>query len=1044
MIRRFIFLVCGLLCTNIIYAQYCGFDKVYRDAKQNDPAFAARSQQFRTGITHFIQQQQANNSNSLIVNTPNGPVYEIPLVIHVIHTGGAIGTNYNPSDAQLIAMVDYLNQTYAATWPAYPNTLNGGTFIPLQFALAKRDPNCAATTGINRVDGSTLANYAQDGMAHNTSTGASETAVKALSIWPNDQYYNIWVINKIDGNDGFSSSGSFVAGFAWFPGASPALDGTVMLAYSAQAGSKTLPHEIGHAFALHHTFEGDDPANTGMPPFTCPVNTNCATDGDEVCDTDPHMRDPFTCQPTANNTCVTPNAPLGDLERNIMNYSACPDLLFTPGQGTRVIAALLTTDRSSLISSLGATAPGAAPVAASCTPPAITTPSGNRGPREIVISDASLTYMSVSSSGYTGDGNQFYLDNTCKHLVDLTAGNIYNFDVSTSGGVQNVKVFVDYNNDGIFQSGEEIYAHTGSLFAETHSFQYTVPTVLTVPSLMSCVPLRMRVIADNAPTASMTACGQISNGQAEDYSIIIRGGGPAAGAVSVAFTQGSNPSCPGETLTLTATPGTGITNPTYEWMVNGGTTGIATNTYTSSTLANGDVVTVKMKFIGACGMDSVTSAPENIVRGNFPADVTLSLQSGTNPGCSNQTLVYKAIPTNSGSAPVYTWRVNGNVQGTNSDTFSAMLNDGDIITVELVSNSPCAVPNTATSTPDTIKHITLTSDIAINASSTMTCAGRLINFTSVVTDGGLNPQYQWFVNNAPVQGATGAMFNTATLNDMDTVFAVLTATDPCVTNATDTSNFIVMSVAPVDTPAVTITLTQGSNPGCLDSLIEFTATVTNHGTNPSLTWYVNNNPVGTGSVFSSNALLFGDVVTFTSVATDGGCYTQNTLVDSITMALYSTPAPPVVSLVGNTLVATTTSTSLQWFGPRGLIPGATGTTYLPDTTGLYYAVTDNNGCYSAPSNEILIALLDVGQYDLSAVKIYPNPTTGKLTFDWGAKPINATISVYNVQGQGLYFEEVTFQTAKTIDLARFVNGTYFIQIRDESGKTATLSILLNK
>src|SRR5690606_5931374 len=152
-----------------------------------------------------------------------------------------------------------------------------------------------------------------------------------------------------------------------------------------------------------HTFEGDDPANTGMPPFTCPVNTNCATDGDEVCDTDPHMRDPFTCQPAAINTCVTPNAPLGDLERNIMNYAACPDLLFTPGQGTRVIAALLTTNRSSLISSLGATAPGTAPVAASCTPPAITTPSGNRGPREIVISDASLTYMSVSSSGYTGD-----------------------------------------------------------------------------------------------------------------------------------------------------------------------------------------------------------------------------------------------------------------------------------------------------------------------------------------------------------------------------------------------------------------------------------------------------------------------------------------------------------------------------------------------------------------------------------------------------------------------------------------------------------------
>lgn len=1044
MIRRFIFLFCGLLCTNVIYAQYCGFDKVYHRAIQNDPAFAAKSQQFRSDISGFIQQHNVNNSNSLIINTPNGPVYEIPVVIHVIHTGSAPGTNYNPSDAQLTGMIDYLNQTYSATWPAYPDALSGGTFIPLQFALAKRDPNCATTNGIIRVDGSSLANYMQDGMAHNSSTGASETAVKALSIWPNDQYYNIWIVNKIDGQDGFSSSGQFTAGFAWFPGANPNVDGTVMLAYTAQAGEKTLPHEIGHAFALWHTFEGDDPANTGIPPFTCPVNTNCATDGDEVCDTDPHIRDPFTCNPSANNTCVTPNAPLGDLERNIMNYSACPDLLFTPGQGTRVIAALLSTNRSSLISSLGATPPGTSPTASSCVPPGITNTTDNRGPRDIIISDAGLTYMSVSSGGYTGDGNQFYIDNSCKHLVELTAGNIYNFSVSTGGGAQNVKVFVDYNSDGIFQSTEEIYAHTGSLFAETHSFQYTVPTVLTVPSLVSCTPLRMRVIADNTTTASITACNQITNGQAEDYSIIIRGGGPAAGSVNVAFTQGSNPSCPSETLTLTATPGAGISNPTYQWMINGGNTGITAGSYTSSTLANGDAVTVKMKFVGACGLDSVISIPINIQRGNFPADVAISLQSGANPGCANQTLVFNANPINGGSAPVYTWKVNGSVQGTNSNIFSAMLNNGDVVTVDIVSNSPCAIPNTATSTPDTIKHITLTSNITINASTTMTCPGRLISFTSNVTGAGSNPQYQWFVNNTPVQGATGTMFTTGTLNNHDTVYAVLTATDPCVNNATDTSNFIVMSAATADTPVVIITLTKGSNPGCLDSLIEFTATVTGHGASPSYEWYVNNSPVGTGLVFSSNTLLFGDVVTFTSTATDGGCYTQNTAVKNTAMALYSTPAPPVVSLVGNTLVATTTSANLQWFGPHGPVPGATGTTYLPDTTGLYYVIANNNGCHSVHSNEILISLMSVGEYNMSAVSIYPNPTTGKLTFDWGTKPANATIAVYNVNGQGLYFEEVRSQTAKTIDLERFVSGTYFIQIRDESGKTATLSIVLNK
>src|SRR5690606_28434872 len=137
-------------------------------------------------------------------------------------------------------------------------------------------------------------------------------------------------VNKIDGQDGFNSTSSFVAGFAWFPGASADVDGTVMLAYSAQANSKTLPHEIGHAFGLYHTFEGD---NGGT---SCPVNANCSNDGDEVCDTDPHIRSLFTC-PVGINPCT--NNPYGTVVNNIMDYSSCPDR-FTQGQSNRIIAAL--------------------------------------------------------------------------------------------------------------------------------------------------------------------------------------------------------------------------------------------------------------------------------------------------------------------------------------------------------------------------------------------------------------------------------------------------------------------------------------------------------------------------------------------------------------------------------------------------------------------------------------------------------------------------------------------------------------------------------
>src|SRR5262245_58478237 len=122
----------------------CGFDDNHQRLMTRDPAFSQTVQQIKNSWIQFIQSP----SPQLIVNT----VYEIPVVIHVIHTGGAIGTIYNPTDSQLISMIDYLNKSWAAQWASYPDTSNGGTYIPVRFVLAKRSPSCGTTTGINRVN----------------------------------------------------------------------------------------------------------------------------------------------------------------------------------------------------------------------------------------------------------------------------------------------------------------------------------------------------------------------------------------------------------------------------------------------------------------------------------------------------------------------------------------------------------------------------------------------------------------------------------------------------------------------------------------------------------------------------------------------------------------------------------------------------------------------------------------------------------------------------------------------------------------------------
>ena len=201
---------------------------------------------------------------------PNA-AYTIPVVVHVMHTGGAVGTIYNPTDVQIMGAINYLNQVFAGTFPGMTAPVEGGGVVDLeiQFALAQRTPACGATNGINRVDASSLPNYVANGVNATGSSGCPDLTMKNFSRWNPANYYNIWIVNKIDGADG--TSGQFIAGYAYFPGSPSNLDGTVMLATQMTSGQKTLPHEVGHALSLYHPFE--DSENDA----DCPANSNCTT-----------------------------------------------------------------------------------------------------------------------------------------------------------------------------------------------------------------------------------------------------------------------------------------------------------------------------------------------------------------------------------------------------------------------------------------------------------------------------------------------------------------------------------------------------------------------------------------------------------------------------------------------------------------------------------------------------------------------------------------------------------------------------------------------
>lgn len=492
----------------------CGFDELRTKMLQTDPVFRNQQESFER-LWQQVQTSGKVAHRTIIEGTDT--LYEIPVVVHVIHTGGAIGSNYNPADTTIQNAVMRLNQVYGATYPGNPGPGAGGVNVRIRFALAQRDSVCNPTTGINRVDGVTAlggasgTTFGNSGVRAQTASGISDTLLKSIIRWPNGSYFNVWIVPEIDNWDGYVA-GSGVLGYANLPGAVFYLDGAVFTASQLAAGTKTFAHEIGHAFNLLHPFAGG--CNT----------TNCATTGDMICDTDPYASAMFNC-PGGNNPCTgTSWVPAVN---NIMGYFSCTDR-FTQGQADRMMLAAFNM-RGSLFQSLGAIAPGAqasqpSPAVAACSTPGSANANNtfDVGPRSITIGD-----LQSFSQGYTNDGNLSYIDrtqSTCQQAgvapAHLQKGQSYSLSVGTGNNPENVRIYIDYNNDGAFNgAGELVFSGNGPAGQSfyTHTGTFIVPNQAAV---VENTYVRMRVVSDI--TANPQPCAAtLQYGQVEDFAVII-------------------------------------------------------------------------------------------------------------------------------------------------------------------------------------------------------------------------------------------------------------------------------------------------------------------------------------------------------------------------------------------------------------------------------------------------------------------------------------------------------------------------------------------
>ncbi len=287
--------------------------------------------QFEQWLRKVKTEKEARHSNLRIAEE----VYIIPVVVHVIHSGQALGQGVNIPTDQILSQIEVLNEDYRKL-----NADTAQTFEPfkavaadtkIEFRLAVQDPEGLPTTGIVRTQGV------------QSSYSISQAATLAdISSWPPESYLNIWVTDLTSG----------LLGYAQFPvsnepgldtdrNPNPAIDGVVIdyeyfgVGFNADDFSRgrTATHEIGHYLGLRHIW-GDG---------------GCSRD--DFCDDTP-LNDSSTsgCPSEPSTSCGSI-----DMNQNFLDYTddACMSL-FTSCQAERMRLVLENSPRrKSLLISKG-------------------------------------------------------------------------------------------------------------------------------------------------------------------------------------------------------------------------------------------------------------------------------------------------------------------------------------------------------------------------------------------------------------------------------------------------------------------------------------------------------------------------------------------------------------------------------------------------------------------------------------------------------------------------------------------------------------------
>jgi uncharacterized delta-60 repeat protein len=135
-----------------------------------------------------------------------------------------------------------------------------------------------------------------------------------------------------------------------------------------------------------------------------------------------------------------------------------------------------------------------------------------------------------------------------------------------------------------------------------------------------------------------------------------------------------------------------------------------------------------------------------------------------------------------------------------------------------------------------------------------------------------------------------------------------------------------------------------------------------------------------------------------------------------------------VTLLGSTIQAQLAGASYQWINcaTNTPIPGATGGTYTATANGNYAVIITVNNC-SDTSLCIQVAHLGIEEIAGWNTTLYPNPSNGTFTIDWGTEVDNMFIEITDVTGKPVYHSVALGAVSHVVDMKEAV-GIYYVTL----------------